>query len=71
MLKENQEENTPIINQYKSIKKLHTDKILLFHLGDFYEMFYTDAEIVSKTLGLTLTYRKNGNEMGRSSLSYR
>lgn len=57
-----QETNTPIINQYKSIKKLHKDKILLFHLGDFYEMFYEDAELVSKTLGLTLTYRKNGKE---------
>lgn len=54
--------DTPIIQQYKEIKKLHKDKILFFHLGDFYEMFYEDAEIVSKTLGLTLTYRKNSNE---------
>ena len=55
-------QNTPVINQYHSIKNDHKDKILLFHLGDFYEMFFEDAEIVSKVLGLTLTYRKNGQE---------
>jgi DNA mismatch repair protein MutS len=61
-LNENYNKDTPIIQQYKEIKKLHKDKILFFHLGDFYEMFYEDAEIVSKTLGLTLTYRKNSQE---------
>lgn len=54
--------DTPIVSQYKEIKNSHMDKLLFFHLGDFFEMFYEDAEIVAKKLGLTLTYRKNGNE---------
>jgi DNA mismatch repair protein MutS len=57
-----QTQDTPIILQYKNIKQQHQDKLLLFHLGDFFEMFYEDAQLVSKTLGLTLTYRKNGEE---------
>lgn len=57
-----EQKDTPIIIQYKNIKQQHNDKLLFFHLGDFFEMFYEDAEIVAKTLGLTLTYRKNGDE---------
>ena len=48
---------TPMIKQYKEIKASHNDAILFFRLGDFYEMFYEDAEIASRELELTLTGR--------------
>ncbi|MEK9726717.1 MAG: DNA mismatch repair protein MutS [Candidatus Margulisiibacteriota bacterium] len=48
---------TPMMIQYKSIKKKHQDSILFFRLGDFYEMFFDDAAIASSVLGLTLTGR--------------
>ncbi len=48
---------TPMLAQYRSIKEKHKDCILLFRLGDFYEMFYDDARLASKTLNLVLTSR--------------
>ncbi len=48
------------MQQYREIKGRHQDAILLFRMGDFYEMFYEDAEIASRVLGLTLTARNNG-----------
>ncbi len=46
--------------QYREIKDRHQNAILFFRMGDFYEMFYEDAEIASRALGLTLTSRNNG-----------
>ena len=51
-----------IRDRYFDIKKQHPDKILFFRLGDFYEMFYDDAILVSKELELTLTGRDCGQE---------
>ncbi|HKT08062.1 MAG TPA: DNA mismatch repair protein MutS [Gemmatimonadaceae bacterium] len=51
---------TPLMQQYREIKARHQDAILLFRMGDFYEMFYEDAELGSRALGLTLTSRNNG-----------
>src|SRR6058998_378255 len=51
---------TPMLRQYRSIKAQHPDAILLFRLGDFYEMFYDDALVASKALSLTLTSRGRG-----------
>src|SRR6266850_2118081 len=51
---------TPMLRQYRSIKEQHPDAILLFRLGDFYEMFYDDALVASKALSLTLTSRGRG-----------
>ncbi len=48
------------MQQYRDIKGRHQDAILFFRMGDFYEMFYDDAEIASRALGLTLTSRNNG-----------
>jgi len=52
--------STPLMQQYREIKSRHQDAILFFRMGDFYEMFYEDAEVASKTLGITLTSRNNG-----------
>jgi len=48
---------TPLMRQYRAIKDEHGDKVLLFHLGDFYEMFDEDAKTASRALGITLTSR--------------
>ena len=53
-------ELTPMMQQYQETKNHHPDEILFFRLGDFYEMFFEDARIASKELGLTLTSR-SGN----------
>jgi DNA mismatch repair protein MutS len=54
------EASTPLMQQYREIKARHQDAILFFRMGDFYEMFYEDAEVASRVLGLTLTARHNG-----------
>ena len=51
---------TPLMQQYREIKDRHQNAILFFRMGDFYEMFYEDAETASRALGLTLTSRNNG-----------
>jgi DNA mismatch repair protein MutS len=48
------------MQQYREIKSRHQDAILFFRMGEFYEMFYDDAETASRILGLTLTSRNNG-----------
>ncbi len=54
-------ELTPMMQQYIETKKQHPGEILFFRLGDFYEMFFDDARLVSRELGLTLTSR-SGNK---------
>jgi DNA mismatch repair protein MutS len=51
---------TPMMQQYFDIKEQYKDCILFFRLGDFYEMFFKDAEIGSKELEITLTGRDCG-----------
>ncbi|UFX98594.1 DNA mismatch repair protein MutS [Candidatus Gromoviella agglomerans] len=48
---------TPIMRQYLELKEGHKDCLLFFRLGDFYELFFDDAILVSNLLGLTLTQR--------------
>jgi DNA mismatch repair protein MutS len=54
-------EPTPMMSQYRRLKAQHPDAILFFRLGDFYEMFYEDAETGSRELGITLTGRGAGH----------
>ena len=56
------EKLTPMMRQYLEIKEQYKDCILFFRLGDFYEMFFEDAEIVSRELEITLTGRDCGLE---------
>ncbi len=53
---------TPMMDQYFKIKEQHSDCLLLFRLGDFYEMFGEDAVIGSKELEITLTSRDKGKK---------
>ena len=48
---------TPVMQQYWKVKSLHPDKIVLFQMGDFFEMFYKDAETASSILNISLTAR--------------
>ena len=52
-------EPTPMIKQYQRIKAEYPDTLLFFRMGDFYEMFFQDAEIASNVLQITLTSRKS------------
>jgi DNA mismatch repair protein MutS len=51
---------TPLMLQYREIKARHQNAILFFRMGEFYEMFYEDAQLAARVLGLTLTSRNNG-----------
>ncbi|MDP2642485.1 MAG: DNA mismatch repair protein MutS [Candidatus Peregrinibacteria bacterium] len=51
------EKVTPMMAQYHKIKEIHKDAILMFRLGDFYEMFFEDAQNASKILQIALTAR--------------
>ncbi len=53
---------SPMMKQYLRFKAEHADAILLFHLGDFYEAFFDDAETVARELDIVLTSR-NGHPM--------
>ncbi|MEP6591341.1 MAG: DNA mismatch repair protein MutS [Gemmatimonadota bacterium] len=51
---------TPLLAQYREIKARHPDAILFFRMGDFYEMFYEDAQVAARALNITLTARGDG-----------
>lgn len=51
---------TPLMQQYRDIKARHQNAIVFFRMGEFYEMFFDDAELGARVLGLTLTSRNNG-----------
>jgi N12 class adenine-specific DNA methylase len=55
-----EQKNEPLLQQYREMKKKHPDAILMFRVGDFYEIFGKDAVIASEILGLTLTRRQSG-----------
>jgi DNA mismatch repair protein MutS len=52
--------STPMMQQYREAKQLAGDALLLFRMGDFYELFYEDAKTAAEVLGLTLTSRDKG-----------
>jgi DNA mismatch repair protein MutS len=53
---------TPMIAQYIEIKAANADSLLFYRMGDFYELFFDDAEVASRALGIMLT--KRGKHMG-------
>jgi len=52
--------DTPLMQQYRDIKARHSNAVVFFRMGDFYEMFEADAKLAARELGLTLTTRNNG-----------
>jgi DNA mismatch repair protein MutS len=53
---------TPMIKQYLQIKSQYPDSLLFFRMGDFYEMFFEDAQVGSKELDIALTSRNKGKK---------
>jgi len=70
---EKTEKTTPMLAQYQEIKAQYPNYVLFFRLGDFFEMFYKDAEDISKELDLALTSRAGVHMCGvphHSAVSY-
>jgi DNA mismatch repair protein MutS len=55
--------DTPAMRQYRGFKEQYPDCLLFFRMGDFYELFYKDAETAAAALGITLTQRTEGIPM--------
>ncbi len=53
---------TPVMRQYLTAKAAHPDALLLFRMGDFYELFFEDAVVAARALDLTLTARNKGSD---------
>ena len=53
---------TPMMKQYLEIKAANPDCLLFYRMGDFYELFFQDAEVASRALGIVLT--KRGKHQG-------
>jgi DNA mismatch repair protein MutS len=52
---------SPMMRQYHGLKAQHPDMLLFYRMGDFYELFFEDAEKASRLLGITLTHRGSSN----------
>ncbi|MGN0929471.1 MAG: DNA mismatch repair protein MutS, partial [Alphaproteobacteria bacterium] len=63
MTAENNTKITPMMLQYLEVKEKHKDYLLMYRMGDFYELFFEDAEIASKALDIALTHR--GTYLGK------
>ena len=55
---------TPMMRQYRDLKRRYPDHVLLFRLGDFYETFFEDAELAARLLQITLTARQDAPMAG-------
>ncbi len=53
---------SPMMEQYRTIKEQHPDKLLMFQVGDFYELFFEDAQLAARELDIALTSRDAGSE---------
>ena len=56
-MKAQKDQHTPMMQQYLRIKAQHSDMLMFYRMGDFYELFFEDAERAAKLLGITLTQR--------------
>ena len=64
--------HTPMMRQYLGIKADHPDTLLFYRMGDFYELFFEDAEKAARLLGITLTQRgaSNGNPIKMAGVPF-
>jgi len=53
---------SPMMKQYQAIKEQHPDKLLMFQVGDFYELFFEDARVAAREMDIALTSRDAGSE---------
>src|ERR1700676_5598069 len=59
---------SPAMKQYKQFKAQHPGYVLFFRMGDFYEMFWDDARLAAKVLGVALTSRSRGGLAGEDAI---
>src|SRR4051812_30850699 len=59
---------SPAMRQYQQFKAQHPGYVLFFRMGDFYEMFWEDAQLAAKTLGVALTSRSRGGLGGEDAI---
>ncbi|HEY0907364.1 MAG TPA: DNA mismatch repair protein MutS, partial [Methylophilus sp.] len=66
------ENHTPMMRQYLTLKAQHPDMLLFYRMGDFYELFFEDAEKAARLLGITLTRRgaSNGEPIKMAGVPY-
>ncbi|MFX4954739.1 DNA mismatch repair protein MutS [Acinetobacter baumannii] len=64
--------HTPMMQQYLKVKKDYQHALLFYRMGDFYELFFEDAHLAAKLLGITLTHRgkANGNPIPMAGVPY-
>ena len=60
---------TPMMKQFFAFKDKYPDAVLLFRCGDFYETYGEDAVVAARILGITLTRRNNGGNMGDTEMA--
>ena len=68
-----EKQSPSLMDQYNTLKRRHGDAVLLCRVGDFYEAFNEDAELISRVLGIALTGRdkdKNGNRVPMSGVPH-
>lgn len=53
---------SPMMEQYKAVKEQHPDKLLMFQVGDFYELFFEDAQVAAREMEIALTSRDAGSD---------
>jgi DNA mismatch repair protein MutS len=53
---------SPMMEQYRTVKTQHPDKLLMFQVGDFYEFFFEDAQVAAREMEIALTTRDGGSE---------
>jgi DNA mismatch repair protein MutS len=72
MKSDKESKHTPMMQQYLGLKADHQDKLLFYRMGDFYELFYEDAEKSAKLLNITLTKRgaSNGKPIPMAGIPY-
>src|SRR3954447_7904965 len=59
---------SPAMRQYQQFKQQYPGYVLFFRMGDFYEMFWDDAKVAAKTLGVALTSRSKGGLTGEDAI---
>ena len=62
---------SPAMRQYQQFKTQHPGYVLFFRMGDFYEMFWEDAKLASKVLGVALTSRSRGGLAPKTPFRWR
>ncbi len=64
-----EEQLTPMMAQFRDLKKKHPDALMLFRCGDFYETYCEDAIVAAQVLGITLTHRNNKGSQAATEMA--